>query len=106
MKQNFEHMKTQFNGWAPAIREKIFGLVEGQLDAYVWQMLETKPAQWVSGSGKVALLGDAAHGFTPCEFSLYPNDCALFDMVIVIALPTMRQANRNLQGSGRVARWP
>ena len=66
MRQNFDHMKTQFDGWAPVIREKVFALFEREeLDKYVWQMYETKPSEWVSKSGKVAILGDAAHGFTP-----------------------------------------
>ena len=63
MKQNFEQMKTQFDGWDPVIRNTIFGYVDAEhLDAYVWQMYETKPPEWVSKSGKVVTLGDAAHG--------------------------------------------
>ena len=66
MRQNFEQMKIQFDGWDPVIRNTLFGYIdEEHLDAYVWQMYETKPAEWVSKSGKVAILGDAAHGFTP-----------------------------------------
>ena len=66
MRQNFEQMKTQFDGWDPVIRNTLFGFVDKEhLDAYVWQMYETKPREWVSRSGKVAILGDAAHGFTP-----------------------------------------
>jgi hypothetical protein len=62
-RQNVEHMKTQFDGWDPTLREKVCGLIEGHLDAFVWQMYETKPSQWVSSSGKIAILGDAAPWF-------------------------------------------
>ena len=66
MRQNFSEMKKQYDGWDPRIRKLLFDLVDDEhLDAYVWQMYESKPPEWVSRSGKVAILGDAAHGFTP-----------------------------------------
>jgi hypothetical protein len=60
-KQNIEQFKGYFKDFAPAI-QKLLSYVK---EAYVWRMMETMPPSWVSKSGRVVLIGDAAHAALP-----------------------------------------
>jgi salicylate hydroxylase len=60
-KQNIEQFKGYFKDFAPAI-QKLLSYVK---EAYVWRLIETMPPSWVSKSGRVVLIGDAAHAALP-----------------------------------------
>jgi 2-polyprenyl-6-methoxyphenol hydroxylase-like FAD-dependent oxidoreductase len=77
--QNIEALKEHFKDYAPAI-QKLLSYVK---EAHVWRMMETMPSSWVSRSGKVTLLGDAAHAILPYAgqviFSSRTNNHTLTD---------------------------
>jgi salicylate hydroxylase len=54
-------MKQYFKDYAP-FYDKIIAYTE---EANVWRIIETMPASWVSKSGKVVIIGDAAHAVQP-----------------------------------------
>lgn len=60
-KQNVKQFKEHFKGFAPAI-QKVLSYVN---EAHVWRIIETTPPSWVSKSGRVILIGDAAHAILP-----------------------------------------
>jgi salicylate hydroxylase len=70
-KQNIEQFKGYFKDFAPAI-QKLLSYVK---EAYVWRMMETMPSSWVSNSGRVVLVGDAAHAALPWvgQVSIFPT---------------------------------
>jgi salicylate hydroxylase len=52
----------RYEGWDPIIRR----ILEKNPNCSKWQLLELeKIPAWVSESGKVALMGDAAHAMLP-----------------------------------------
>jgi salicylate hydroxylase len=60
-KQNIKQFKEHFKDFAPAI-QKVLSYVKA---AHVWRIFETIPPSWVSKSGRVVLIGDAAHAILP-----------------------------------------
>ncbi|KAE9364905.1 FAD/NAD(P)-binding domain-containing protein [Stipitochalara longipes BDJ] len=60
-KRNIEKFREHFKDFAPAV-QKLLSYVK---DAHVWRMAETIPESWVSESGRVVLIGDAAHAILP-----------------------------------------
>jgi hypothetical protein len=60
-KQNIKLFKEHFKDFAPAI-QKLLSYVQ---EAYVWKIIETTPPSWISESGRVVLIGDAAHAILP-----------------------------------------
>jgi salicylate hydroxylase len=75
-KQNIEQFKGYFKDFAPAIQK----LLSYMKDAYVWRMMETITPSWVSKSGKVVLVGDAAHAALPWvgQVGPFPNEPSLY----------------------------
>jgi hypothetical protein len=104
MLQDVEHMKTYFNGFAPVI-QKALSYVD---EAYVWRMMETMPASWVSTSGKVVLVGDAAHAVLPFAGQVHKppssqvvNENSLLTMGLTIG---RMYGDRGCLGSSRMLR--
>ena len=60
-KQSIEQLKEYFQDFAPAI-QKMLSYVK---EAHVWRLMETMPPSWVSKSGRIVLIGDAAHAALP-----------------------------------------
>jgi salicylate hydroxylase len=57
-----EDMKQHFAGWDPRL-VKVIDMIQTTLK---WPLLSGKPLQrWVSSSGKLLMLGDAAHAMVP-----------------------------------------
>jgi salicylate hydroxylase len=59
--QDIKHMKEYFKEFAPVIQKGLSYVSK----AHVWRMQETLVPSWVSESGKVVLIGDAAHAVLP-----------------------------------------
>jgi hypothetical protein len=59
--QNFEHMKQYFKDYV-LFYHKIMAYTK---EANVWRITETMPTSWVSKSGQVVIIGDAAHAAQP-----------------------------------------
>ena len=53
--------RAYFKEYTPAI-QKILSYVK---EAYVWKLKETMPSSWNGKTGRIALIGDAAHGSLP-----------------------------------------
>lgn len=60
-RQDLDDLKRYFEFWGPTM-QKLFSYLQ---EAYVWRIIESRPAKWVSESGRVVLLGDAAHAVLP-----------------------------------------
>jgi salicylate hydroxylase len=59
---NLDEMKAQYEGWDPLIR-KVLDKVDYCLK---WTLADLPVlARWVSASGRVVLIGDAAHAMVP-----------------------------------------
>ncbi|KAF2007197.1 FAD/NAD(P)-binding domain-containing protein [Amniculicola lignicola CBS 123094] len=57
-----EDMKKQFEGWDPCLT-KVINMIQTTLK---WPLLSGKPLKrWLSSSGKLVILGDAAHPMVP-----------------------------------------
>jgi hypothetical protein len=67
-KQNIRLFKERFRDFAPAI-QKILSYVE---EAEVWKITDTTPPSWVSKSGRIILIGDAAHAILPYVGQVIP----------------------------------
>ena len=65
MAQKIENVSVFFEGWAPLMQKLLQHIEDNNIEMNVWQIQETRLNNWVSPSGKVALLGDACHAFTP-----------------------------------------
>lgn len=61
--QPVNELRDMYKGWGPMIYQLFSYIGEGE--AHVWQINETLPKHWVSTSGWVCLLGDAAHAVVP-----------------------------------------
>jgi salicylate hydroxylase len=68
-KQNMKLFKEHFKDFVPAI-QKVLSYVK---EAYVWRIIETTPPSWVSKSGRVVLIGDAAHAILPFVGQVIPH---------------------------------
>jgi salicylate hydroxylase len=59
--QNIQQFREYFKDFSPTIRKVLMYVDE----AHVWKVKEATPSSWVGKSGKVVLIGDAAHGTLP-----------------------------------------
>ncbi|KAK5701678.1 hypothetical protein LTR97_004496 [Elasticomyces elasticus] len=59
--QDIERFKAHFKDYHPAILQMLSYVTE----ANVWRLKEATPPTWIGTSGRVILIGDAAHGSLP-----------------------------------------
>lgn len=58
---NTDYIKERYKDWEPKVQQ----LLSLAKRCWKWRFLESSPASWRSGNGRVVIAGDACHAMTP-----------------------------------------